>query len=113
MTEYIKELVFIIAIGFDVLTGVITALALGDWTSSKMREGLTHKLGEVLGLILIEGISIGAPYLGVELPFDLTSVYIIPVVVMEIGSIVENILKLNPDLKDILTKVLEKLKGGQ
>ena len=88
-----------ILIAMDYISGIAAAASRGDLQSSKMREGLWHKLGEV-GVILLsylvakEGHYIGLPY-QIDL---LIPAVIIWLSVMEITSILENLTLLNTDL---------------
>lgn len=88
-----------ILIAMDYISGIAAAASRGDLQSSKMREGLWHKLGEVGAILLAylvadEGHYIGLPY---QIDILIPSV-IIWISVMEIASILENLTLLNPDL---------------
>lgn len=80
----------------DILAGVIMALSKQDFTSKKMREGLFHKVGEILCLLLgvMTDFAQRVLDLGIGIPiYEGISGYII---IMEIGSIIETICKINP-----------------
>lgn len=94
-------LAVLLLIVLDVLMGLINAVMRKEYSSSKMREGIAHKavemlfvaLGVIIDATIISGIDIGftAPVLvGV-------CVYLI---VMEVGSILENAVKIWPHLAD-------------
>ena len=88
-----------ILIAMDYISGIAAAASRGDLQSSKMREGLWHKLGEVGAILLAylvaeEGHYIGLPY---QIDLLIPSV-IIWISVLEITSILENLTLLNPDL---------------
>lgn len=106
------EVYFIVGgfILFDILTGVALALFNGTFNSSVMREGGRHKLAEVFAIVgagLLE-YTLGYIDLGVELPVvNVVAVYIC---VMELGSCLENICKMNPKLRELLKPYMEKLK---
>ena len=90
-----------ILIVMDYITGVAAAASRGDVQSSKMREGLWHKLGEVGAIILAYVVADEGRYIG--LPYQVNA--LIPAVliwisVMEITSILENLAILNPALAD-------------
>lgn len=98
----IVVLVFILV---DVIVGLIKALSQGKYKSALMREGLYHKLGEILAVgfgILCEelfplaGITIGVPII--------TSICVY-IILMETGSIVENLSALSPQLSNLLNRV--------
>lgn len=83
---------------FDFITGLIKAIKERNFNSSIMREGMWHKCGSILVVALATLVEYTQNYIdiGVDLPIVVTvSTYI---VVMEVGSIVENIGKINPKL---------------
>lgn len=54
-------IVVLIFIAFDVLTGWLKAFSTGTTNSSIMREGLFHKIGELLAMALVMFASILYP----------------------------------------------------
>ena len=82
----------------DLLTGLLKAFSKQEYNSSIMREGLYHKAGSVLCIVL----GVLADYaqtmvdLGVNVP--LASAICAYIILMEIGSIIENISIINPDI---------------
>lgn len=94
-------LVFILA---DILTGLVKSLYEKDFKSCVMRQGLFHKVGELMVLGLLYGVEYAAPMLGItfELPtFRAGACYCI---LMEVGSIIENIKPFTPVISSILRK---------
>ena len=94
-------LAFILA---DILTGLIKSFYEKDFKSSVMRQGLFHKAGELMVLGLLYGVEYAAPMLGItfELPtFRAGACYCI---LMEVGSILENIKPFTPAISSILRK---------
>lgn len=94
-------LAFILA---DILTGLFKSLYEKDFKSSVMRQGLFHKAGELMVLGLLYGVEYAAPMLGItfELPtFRAGACYCI---LMEVGSILENIKSFTPVISSILRK---------
>ena len=91
------------ALGFialDFLTGFTQAVANKTVDSTKMRDGLWHKCGLVMAMLLAAMIEWAMHYidLGFTLPlFVPVSVFIM---LTEIVSIFENICKLSPELAD-------------
>lgn len=85
---------------FDIITGIIKAVQTKSFSSGEMRGGLLRKSGTIALVLLAYGVQYAAGQLP-ELPqelglvFDGTSLYII---LMEIASVVENILVINPEL---------------
>lgn len=94
-------LAFILA---DILTGLVKSLYEKDFQSAVMRQGLFHKAGELMVLALLYGVEYAAPLLGItfELPtFRAGACYCI---LMEVGSILENIKPFAPVISFILRK---------
>ena len=106
MREVIVVCCFII---FDILTGLIKGLHEKKINSTYLREGLYHKLSELICICGAWGLEYGLQYvsLGVDVPLRSTvSVYIC---VMELISILENICEVNPKLGKLFKPYLEKL----
>ena len=82
----------------DFLSGTIGALASGDWNSKTMRQGLLHKCSLLLCMALGVVLNFSQGYLdmGINIPaYQCISGYI---ALMEAGSVVENVCKINPKL---------------
>lgn len=94
----------------DMITGLIKAFKEKNYTSSVMREGLFHKAGSVLVVCFGVLVDYAQNYLdlGVSVPVALTMcAYII---LMEIGSIIENVCVINPQiLPDKIKSFFQKL----
>jgi phage-related holin len=106
-----------IGIVFDVVLGLIGAALRHEVQSSKMRKGIQHKLGECGLLVaadIIDGIIAGGFQLGISPVLISTAAFI---AIMEVFSICENCIKLNPDFVDIpligiVAKLVHEAKGG-
>ena len=104
----------------DYITGSAAALRAGKWSSSTARDGIWHKLGSVVAVIVagILDLVVGrllANVPGVELPFTY-SVLLCPLVVMwyiltEAGSIIENAGELGAPVPAWLTKMIAALES--
>lgn len=106
----IVTLVFIL---FDILTGFLKAAANHNIDSTALRKGLLHKLSEVVAIVFSFLCEYAVQYihLGVEIPLVIAVCgYII---IMEIISILENIVEVNPELGKFFSKYLSKLKEVQ
>lgn len=86
----------------DFITGLIGHTMREGFSSSKVREGLAHKFTYVIALVLclilekiMEYYDLPMVYAGVL--YSLTYVWI---VITETGSILENLVLINPDLAD-------------
>lgn len=97
---------FIIA---DLATGLVKAIATHSYSSSKMREGLFHKLGELVCLIFGVLCDYALPMIGIKIPLSIAQSVSIYIIIMEIGSVIENIGGLNPELAKYLGKIFEKI----
>ena len=94
-------MVYIITSAFillDLITGLVKAFKEKKYTSTCMREGLYHKAGSVL--IILFGVLVdyaqGYLDLGVSIPVAVSICAYI--VLMEIGSIIENLATINPEI---------------
>lgn len=86
----------------DLITGLIGHTMREGFSSSKVREGLAHKFTYVIALVLclileriMEYYDLSMVYAGVL--YSLTYVWI---AIIETGSILENLVLINPDLAD-------------
>lgn len=107
MKAYIIAGCFILG---DIITGLLLAAYKGDINSTKLRQGLYHKIAEVLAV----GFSVFLEYacmyieLGVDLP--LKNIVVIYISLMETVSIIENMCGMNDGLSKLFAPYLEKLK---
>ena len=97
----------------DYISGTFAACKNGEWNSARAREGLWHKAGMII-VILVAGIAdiimeiactnlnLGINYTGLVLPLVLAW-YIIT----ELGSVLENAVKLGVKVPAWLTKMLK------
>ena len=105
-------LLLILFILLDVISGLVKAFATTGFDSSVMRRGFFHKLGELLSVALCVVVDVSLPRLGIPVDTDFTAVCCVYLVIMEIGSILENIGAINPELREPLSKIFAKLKGS-
>ena len=99
----------------DYLSGTMAAAKQGQWASSKAREGIWHKAGMVIVVVVAAGadllISAVLAYLPVKaLPVDYSGL-VCPVVlcwyiVTELGSVAENAAALGAPVPAWLTRLL-------
>lgn len=94
----------------DVTSGFTVSLFTKSFRSDKMRKGIANKIGEIMAMVLIYAISVLLPLMGLVSPKALK---VFPVmlgsyiVIMEIGSILENISKLSPKSADKIKSMME------
>ena len=93
----------------DMVFGIFNACMHHEFSSTKLRHGLMHKMGELLLIILgvvIDGLifaGIDLSAFGVVNPINgpILGVILLSIIVMEIGSLMEIAAKLNPALQAI------------
>ena len=89
------------ALGFialDLLTGFAQAIANKTVDSTKMRNGLWHKCGFVLAMLLAALTEWAMQYIDLGFTLPLFMPVCMFIILTEIVSIFENICKLSPDL---------------
>ena len=111
---------WIVCMIIDYATGSAAALRAGEWSSKSARDGIWHKLGSVVAVIVAAILDTVLGHLlanlpGVELPFTYT-VLLCPLVVIwyiltEAGSIIENAGALGAPIPTWLTKMIETLES--
>ena len=111
---------WIVCMLIDYLTGSAAALRAGAWSSRTARDGIWHKLGSVVAVIVAAILDTVIGHLlgnvpGVELPFTYT-VLLCPLVVIwyiltEAGSIIENAGALGAPIPAWLTKMIAALES--
>ena len=110
----------VIFMAIDYITGYSAAAKNGEWSSQIAREGLWHKAGCIFAVLVAGILDAVVGYLlenihGLALPFEYT-VFVCPLVVvwymlMELGSILENIGKMGAPLPEFLKKMIVALKA--
>lgn len=95
----------------DIVTGLAYALFTRSFTSRIMREGGMHKFGEISLAALSYGLERILVRVGVD-GVPIVQIVTAYCVIMETGSIFENIKKLDPELGDFLDVLLNKIKEG-
>jgi len=100
----VYAIIVAVAILLDIITGLLKAFYTKSFKSSVMRQGLFHKLGELLACGLLYGVQIAAPVLGIEANLPLFQVGVGYCVLMEIGSIIENLRAFTPGIDNIIGK---------
>lgn len=110
-----KELLMI-ALAFillDVISGLVSAFANKNVSSSIMRQGLYHKIAEIMlmGVAAVSQYAISYTELAGIVPDMVFQSVVIYVIGMELISILENICKTNPNLKlDVIFKMFNQEK---
>lgn len=104
----------------DYITGTWAAMANHEWSSTVARQGLWHKLGSIVA-VLVAGLAdiaisvITHLDIGFELPIDYHT-FFLPLVALwytftEMGSIIENAGKLGAPVPKWLASAVDKMKS--
>ena len=111
---------WVVSMIIDYLTGSAAALRTGEWSSKAARDGIWHKVGSIVAVIVAALLDVVIGHLlanvpGVALPFDY-SVLMCPLVVVwyiltELGSIIENAGALGAPIPSWLSRAVEALEG--
>lgn len=82
----------------DMVTGLIKAFKEKKYTSSIMREGLFHKAGSVLIVCFGVLVDYAQSYLELGVTVPVAMAMCTYIILMEIGSIIENVCIINPQI---------------
>lgn len=95
----------------DFATGLIKAFKEKNYCSTIMRQGLYHKAGSILCVILGVLVDHAQEFLDLGVSLPVTEGFCGYIVLMEVGSIIENVCKINPEiLPDKMKQYFNKLK---
>lgn len=93
----------LVIVALDYLTGIVKAVATDSFNSGTMRQGLVHKLAYLVAFILVYVVeNFINPEINIGLINDgvLTVLLVTWITLTEIGSILENLCEINPELAD-------------
>ena len=110
--SFIPFLVVIVFIILDIITGLVKAFYNNTYSSSEMRKGGLRKIGIFLSVVLCYIVEVCLPYLNITINIPITIIAAAYLAFMEITSIIENLSALNPNIKDFLKSIINKIKGG-
>lgn len=90
-------IVFLLVL-IDYVTGIVNAVMRGELSSERMRQGLGHKFAYLAVICVALIVEYGSAYinLGIEMPVFIP--ICVGVCLIEITSIMENCIKINPEL---------------
>ena len=109
----VMALVWVLAMAIDYITGTAAAVKNGEWSSAVARQGLWHK-GSMIVVVIVaviadgvmsiicEHIPIGLKWTSIVLPLVLAWY-----IVTELGSILENAVKMGANVPSWLVKLLK------
>lgn len=106
-------IIVLVFIAADVIVGVVKGVCTIGFKSLKMRDGLYHKLGEIIAIAFGYFCEYAFPYIGITISIPIVSTICIYIVLMETGSIVENLAEISPNIKKMLGKVFDGYKNSE
>lgn len=108
----IMALVWVVLMGMDYLSGTLAARKTGTWKSSTARDGFIHKGGMILVVLvaLLADIVMSValqhiPILQIQWPDVLFPMVLAWYIITELGSILENAMKMGAKVPDWLIKI--------
>ena len=109
----IMAIVWVVAMGLDYISGTAAACKAGDWSSKVARQGLWTKAGMIIAVI-VSAIADGVMVLicqhlplGIAWPAIILPLVLAWYIITELGSILENAVKLGAAVPSWLTKLLK------
>ena len=110
----IMLLAWAVLMGMDYLTGTFAAMKAGEWCSGKAREGAWHKCGAIT-VVVVSAIADGVmlvicgniPILDITWPGVLLPMILAWYIITELGSILENAVKMGANPPAWLTGILK------
>lgn len=83
----------------DYITGTVNAIMHGELSSRKMRQGLGHKFAYLAIICVALIVEHGSNYINLGIGLPVFIPVCVGICLIEITSIMENCVKINPDLK--------------
>ena len=119
----IMILAWVVLMALDYLTGTWAAMMAGEWCSKKARDGAWHKLGSIVVIvvsIIADGVMLvicgNLPMLNIAWPGVILPLMLAWYILTELGSILENAIKMgaNPPawLSNVLAAGLKAVENG-
>lgn len=109
----IMMLAWVLLMALDYMTGTFAAMKAGEWCSKKAREGGWHKCGAVVVVIVsavADGIMLvicgNLPMLNITWPGLILPLMLAWYILTELGSILENAIKLGANPPAWMTNIL-------
>lgn len=110
----IMAVVWVAAMALDYLSGTAAACKNGNWSSSTARDGLWHKGGMIV-VVIVAAIADGVmavictelPDMGISWPGIVLPLVLAWYIITEFGSILENAVKMGAPVPDWLIKMMK------
>lgn len=90
----------LVLMGMDILLGLAGAVKDHSVQSSRMREGLWHKCGSIGLIVLAYVLEVAVDHVDLGVVFPGVLVVCAYIILMEVGSCLENLVVLNPGLRN-------------
>ena len=110
----IVAMVWVVAMGLDYISGTAAACKNGEWSSAIARNGLWHKGGMILVVVvaaIADGVMVviceNIPVLGIAWPGIILPLVLAWYILTEMGSVLENAVKLGAKVPEWLVKILK------
>lgn len=104
---------WVLVMAIDYITGTLAACKAGEWSSGVAREGLWHK-GGMIAVVLVAAITdwimvVVAAYvpIGIQWPGIIMPLVLAWYIITELGSILENAVKMGGNVPGWLVKLLK------
>lgn len=104
---------WVAAMAVDYLTGTAAAMKAGEWASKYARDGLWHKAG-MIAVVVVAAVADGVMSvacthlsLGIEWPGVVLPLVLAWYIITELGSVLENAVKMGATVPGWLTKMLK------
>lgn len=98
MNNYMAFIITVFFIAFDFVTGMVKAFGGKTFTSTKMRQGLYHKVGLLLCIILGYMVDFAQAYMDLGFSLPVAGAICVYIVLMEVFSTIENLCQITPEL---------------
>lgn len=85
-------------IALDFVTGLVKSFKNHDYKSVKMRAGLWHKCGNIICIIFGMLVDYAQTFVDIGVTVPVAGAICTYIILMESGSIIENIGEINPDI---------------
>lgn len=98
----------------DMITGLLKAMLKKEYTSTIMREGLFHKCGSIICIAFGVLVDYAQTLIDLGVTVPVTNALCAYIIIMEIGSIIENVGIINPEIvPENLRSLFDKLKARE
>ena len=101
--------IVLLFIALDFITGIVMSVKNSNFNSSVMRDGLFNKFGEIVIVTVGFLIDYGQSFLDMGFSVPVLESICVYIILMEIGSILENVSRINKNLvPEKIREILEK-----